>query len=123
MVKEKVSIPIEVYNQPTNDEIDHALRGDIKHLWELIATLRGNGEFTRRKNKIKNGINLLFNIEYVIRGYVEEYPSTHRVKIQGYRKTKLDKYWDELRERELEMKELLRDIFDGGNQKEWEREE
>ena len=113
---------IECYNNPTNDEIDNALNGDIKRLWELIVTLRGDTEFMRRKNKIKHGINLLFNIEYVIRGYVDEYPDSHRVKIKGYDKTKLDKYWDELRERETEMKDLLRDIYDYGSQKEWERE-
>ena len=106
---------IEVYNQPTNEEIDYALRGDIKRLWELICTLRGNGEFTRRKMLIKNGVKLLFNIEFIIRGYVEEYPDGHRVKIKGYRKTSLDKYWDELRERETEMKDLLREIYDYGN--------
>ena len=113
---------LEVYNQPTNEEIEIALKGDIKRLWELIATLRGNGEFNKRKAKAKNGINLLFNIEYVIRGYVEEYPDSHKVKIKGYRKTKLDKYWEEIRAREMEMKDLLREIYDGGNQEEWERD-
>ena len=113
----------EVYNPPTNEEIEVALKGDVKRLWGLISTLRGNTEFRRRVHKVKFGFNLLFNIEYVIRGYVEEYPDSHKVIIKGYKKTKLDKYWDEIRMREMEMKDLLREIYDGGNQQEWERNE
>ena len=109
---------IEVENTPINNEIEEALGGGLRKLWGLISTLRGNVEFERAKSKVQYGISIGFNIEYVIRDHVEEYPDTRRVKIRGYKKTDLDNYWNELRLREMLMKDILRQIHDTGSQEE-----
>ena len=111
---------MEVDDEPTNEEIEDALKSDITGLWNLLSTLKGDKEFEEKKEQIKNGINIAFNIEVIVRGYYEEYPDTGNVKIRGYNKTNLYEFWDELREREERMKTILRRLIDEGDQKEIE---
>jgi hypothetical protein len=110
---------MECKDVPTNEEISNALMGNINELWNLLSTLEGDSEFNKAKEQAKNGVKIEFNIEFVNRGYVEEYPDSHNVKIRGYKKFGLEKYWEEIRQRERIMRNMLRSVFDNGNQEEW----
>ena len=102
--------------KPTNDEIDQALAGDIKELWSLISTLEGDEEFEEEKDNIQWGIKIVFNIEFVCKGHIIEYPHTKTAHILGHKKIDINHYWNELRLREQKCKDMLRAIYDYGNQ-------
>lgn len=108
---------IEVYENPTNKEIEEALQGTLKIQWNLMNSLEGNYEFKKKLEKVEYGIKMKFDIRIVVNGHIEEHPNNNLVTIKGVGRARLDRYWKELERRQKIMKEIFRGLYDEGNQR------
>lgn len=119
---------MKIITQTNDNVIEETLKvqGDdskrLGVLWSLFSSLDGDDEFEEIKRRVKNGVYISFNIEKIIKGYIEEYPSNNLVKIKGHRKFSLEEYWDEVRKREKIMRNILEEEIEGvlREQGEWD---
>lgn len=114
---------------PSSDEVimnalketsrNHSMR--LGTLWSVFCSWDGDEEFEDLKESVKNGFEWEFNIEKVVAGFYEEYPSSDLVHIKGHRKFSLSDFWDEIRKREKIMREIMESQIKGplDAQEEW----
>lgn len=98
----------------TNKEIEDALSkggDDIKILWEVYSSLEGDEEFNKSKDQVKYGTEHLFDIRLITKGYYEELPHWHLVKIGRKQRLFIYEFWNEIERRKNIMKKALRSIY------------
>lgn len=103
---------MEITNKPTNKEIDEALAGGVKELWNVYGSLEGDKEFREEQGKVKFGINHKFDIRSEIEGFIERKPAYKIVTIERKEDMDITDFRDEIDNRIKLMKETLRECYD-----------
>jgi len=102
---------MEIYSEPINKEIEESLiSGKLDLLWEVVSSLEGDSEFEDKKNAIKYGIDILFDIRAITEGKYEEKVAFRTVWIERKQIVNLTKFRDEMDKRITLMKEILRSL-------------
>ena len=103
---------MQIFNELTNKEIEEALLGGTDKLWEVFNSLDGDKEFNDLLQQVKYGLDILFDIRLVTKGYAEEKVAFKIVTIGRKLDLDIHKYWDEIEKREKIAKEVLRSLYD-----------
>lgn len=103
---------MEITNKPTNKEIDEALAGGIKELWNVYGDLEGDKEFTKEYQKVKYGINEIFDIRSITEEDYEKKVAFKKVVIERKKDVNLTRFRDEIDGRMKLMKKTLRECYD-----------
>lgn len=90
------------------EDPNEILEWDTEKLWNAVQQIKAELEKTPRGyEKAKNGIRINFPIQYIIKQWYEEYPSTRRAKIIGYGKVNIQELEDEIEERNTIMRQII----------------
>lgn len=81
---------------------------DIATLWEHFKVLEPTKKLL---DKVKNGINAMFDVRVITNGYYEEFPKTKLVRLDGYGEMNLYAFLDELEERKEIMLKFIYDNY------------
>lgn len=89
---------------------------ELNELWNYIRTIEDDLNKDQKSNlkDIKEGYVYQVPIQYIVRGYYQEFPNTKRVKIVGYGKIPLLAFWEEIELREKELRKIAVDYNGGG---------
>lgn len=103
-----------------NKEVEEALNGDIKDLWKVFKTLRGNIEFNKSYDLVRYGVDIRFDIRLTIYDFVELKPEHGVAQIARKQMVDITDYWNELDEREEIMRDCIRSKYDNSFDKQIE---
>jgi hypothetical protein len=116
----------EIYGQGlTNKEIEVVLGETLKlgirerltALWSCFKDLEGDKVFREIMQTVKiNGIKLKFDIRNYLYGDYDEFLDSNNIRIRGCLKCNIQEFWDECEEREKMMKEVIRGLWEEGEQ-------
>jgi hypothetical protein len=85
----------------------------LEKLWNTTLILLDDEELSeleaRNMNYAKFGIKIKIPIQYILKSYYTEYPSSGNAKVLGYGKCKLQSLWDEIEKRETILRKLIID--------------
>lgn len=102
---------MKIYTELTNKEIEEALLGDVRTMWEVVSSLEGDKSFEREIMKVKMGIDIEFDIRSIIEDLYEIEPAFNLIRIERKHKINLVKYRDEMDNRKKIMKNILRELY------------
>ena len=124
---ERILNKCEINDVLSNDDIDKCLdesRGKedelaLRILTNVFNRISGDFEFNKLKYKvIMEGFLLKFNINKITNKQIEQYQDSNKIRILGYKKCDIEKYWLELSFRRRVMETVIKGQYDEGLQTE-----
>lgn len=113
---------MKINTELTNKEIEEALTGDLDVLWNVFESIEGDGEFDKKYNEVRYGLNVHFDIRSIIEGDYEKKVAFGAVVIERKIKIDITDFRNEMGERKRIMKDIVRSLYEGSfdNQEEEE---
>lgn len=87
---------------------DEILEWNTQKLWNAVQIIKEEiGQEPKGYKQAKDGIKLIFPIQYIIQEWYETYPSNRKAKILGYGKARMTDFLEEIEQREAILRNII----------------